>query len=66
MLDPSHVPRPGDVSLCLRCCEWVVFDEALHLRKPMPQESVEFANSWTLQRLMGHAKRSARERALRQ
>jgi hypothetical protein len=63
MCDPTHVPDPGSVSLCLRCCQWIVFDETLHLRKPSPEESVEFANDPMFQRLLAISIRVARQRA---
>lgn len=31
-------PVPGDISLCLRCMKISIFDEAMQLREPNPQE----------------------------
>jgi hypothetical protein len=41
--DPSidTTPKPGDVTLCLFCGEWCVFDVHLMLRKPTDDELVE-------------------------
>jgi hypothetical protein len=37
------VPDPGSVSMCVMCCEWLVFTEDLKLRKPTPEERTEFS-----------------------
>jgi hypothetical protein len=38
--EPSNTPDPGSVSLCIRCCQWLVFDRELKLRKPTQGELV--------------------------
>jgi hypothetical protein len=35
------VPEPGDLSLCISCDEWLVFDTGTTLRKPTEDELVE-------------------------
>jgi hypothetical protein len=32
----SAVPKPQDISLCIYCGNWSVFDDDLKLRKPEP------------------------------
>jgi hypothetical protein len=33
-LNHDTTPKPGDVTLCIRCGEWCVFDDRMTLRKP--------------------------------
>lgn len=42
--DAEATPEPGDVGVCLYCCEVHVYDgEPVAVRKPTPQESLAFA-----------------------
>jgi len=38
-------PGVGDLSLCLECGEWNVFDDGLHLRVPTDEEFDEIGTS---------------------
>jgi hypothetical protein len=37
------VPKPGDVSLCIRCGALAVFDETRRLRRPTGEEAIQFS-----------------------
>lgn len=42
--DADAQPRPGDIAVCLCCCEINVYDcEPITLRRPTGVEAVEFA-----------------------
>lgn len=38
---PSPMPEPGDVSLCIECAEWSVFNKDLRLRVPTDKELLD-------------------------
>lgn len=38
-VDPSHLPSPGDLSLCFYCAEFGIFEEGMTLRKLTDKES---------------------------
>lgn len=38
-------PNPGDVSVCIRCCHVMVFDEHMQLRDPNGMELISIAGS---------------------
>jgi hypothetical protein len=44
-------PEAGDVTLCIECGRWGLFDEALQLRKPTLDEMQGLARNVDLQRL---------------
>lgn len=53
----SAEPSPGDISLCITCCEYSFFDDDLSLRKPTSEEEVKLRNSPSAQRMKMQASR---------
>lgn len=37
-LDRAIMPKPGDISVCIKCAQVLVFADDLMLRKPKPDE----------------------------
>lgn len=60
----SYKPKPGDISLCLKCMEVSLFDDGMILRAPNDKEMVEIQRSlgWDL---IERARRAHRELNLR-
>lgn len=46
----DSVPKPGDVTLCLKCGHALVFDQQLGVREPNEQERTEIANDVRIQK----------------
>lgn len=38
MSNPEARPKPGDISICVECCNVLVFNDDLTTRKPTPLE----------------------------
>ena len=55
-LGASAKPAPGDLSLCITCCEYSFFDEDLSLRKPTAEEAAKLRNSPLAQRMQKQAR----------
>ena len=51
--EPDREPAEGDVSLCMRCGEWMMYDANLpgSARKPTPEEYTEIGLSKSMQTL---------------
>jgi hypothetical protein len=49
-------PRPGDVGICWGCLAPLVFDGAMHRRKPTPAEAVEIAAHPVIQSVIRRAR----------
>lgn len=49
--DSDATPTPGDVSLCISCGEWAVYDGGLALQSPSREQSREFSRDPDLKRI---------------
>lgn len=47
----EDAPRAGDVSLCVYCGEWNIFNEDMSIRKPTVDEYVEFGTAPEVKRV---------------
>jgi hypothetical protein len=42
-VDHDQAPKPGDLTMCIRCGAWCVFTDELALRKPTTEELADIA-----------------------
>ncbi len=53
ILNPGHLPAPGDVTICAHCAVILVFDDGdeIHPRRLTPEEENEFGSDPTIKRI---------------
>ena len=47
-INGNNLPKPGDVSICIKCGLVGVFDDNLDVRKPTAKEEAEFKKDDTI------------------
>lgn len=55
-------PRPGDLSVCLICCQVGMFTEAMNLRAPTPEEQSKIDRHFGTQVVRAACIAAAKER----
>lgn len=44
----QEAPEPGDVTLCIACGRWAIFDAKMRLHKPTREQMSDLARSFNL------------------